>query len=333
MTGIIDNEVKSQVSANAKIKMHNVKQTKLNSLLFSIPVLGGLIVNHFLDEEYDYLIVAKTSCIMAAFGSKAKQSIFWNHGDKDTMYADNDSLTLFRKINKRRLACAYKKFDKVWVLNDEIRLKIENAFNLNNVMTLANPINCKKIINMSQHAIVNDINFESKENIVLVGRLSPEKGFDRIIRILANIKSDTRWHLYVIGDGQEEKALKYLIEKYCLTNRVTMMGMQKNPYKYMCKMQLLISSSYVESFGLVMLEAMLLRIPIIATDTTGAKYVTKNGAMAALIANNEDAIEKSILEYFDNPKNFQNYTEQAYNWALEHDIDTWREKIIDYLGE
>ncbi len=297
----------------------------------SVPIIGNCIIHKYFKDKYDYLIVTKPHIICPKIHRFATKIIFWCHGDKDTMYANSKSLSIFRKINKRRLRYIYQRYDEIWFLNSDISMKITKAFGLHNTKVLANPIDCQEIEQKAKEP-VEIFNSITKYNIILLGRLSEEKGFNRVIRILKKIDTEKQWHLYIIGGGGDRELLEKLIIDSDLEEKITLLGSQENPYKYLKHMQLLICPSYMESFGLVMLEAMVLKIPVISTDTSGGKYVTQNGRFGKLISNNDEALEEAINDYFDNTDAYNTYIEEAYDWAMQHDIKQFQNNILKLLN-
>ena len=80
------------------------------------------------------------------------------------------------------------------------------------------------------------IPFKDSFNIVTVGRLTEQKGYDIAIKaasILKKRKINFVW--YAIGGGRDEEKLKKLVEKCCLENQFVFLGRKRNPYPYMEK--------------------------------------------------------------------------------------------------
>lgn len=94
-----------------------------------------------------------------------------------------------------------------------------------------------------------------EKEIIYVGRLSPVKRVDRILRIWSNIENDfLDWRLTIIGDGEERGSLEALMKTLHL-KRVHFDGMQ-DPSEYYKRASILLLTSDFEGFGLVILEAM-----------------------------------------------------------------------------
>ena len=105
-----------------------------------------------------------------------------------------------------------------------------------------------------------------KYNVCSLGRVCKAKGFDNLIKYLndlRNLRED--FHFYLIGDGEEMPKIKKLVSLYKLEKYVTLLGTQKNPYKYMNKMDGFILTSRYEGQGMVLLEAKALGLELFVT--------------------------------------------------------------------
>ena len=119
-----------------------------------------------------------------------------------------------------------------------------------------------------------------KNNIIAVGRLEPEKGFEDLIDIMSKvIKKNKNLRLTIIGDGSQRNKIETKIKSLKLEKNITITGYltQEQIKKYYQKASLLINTSYEESFGLVLIEAASYGIPSIAFSCAlGAKEIIDN---------------------------------------------------------
>lgn len=141
----------------------------------------------------------------------------------------------------------------------------------------------------------------TSEHIISVGRLSPEKGYLDLLKIYLDLKSKKcKWHLDIVGDGRERSRLEKFIKDNNLEDDVTLHGFKnsKEIEKLMQKSSIYVMTSYTESFGIVLLEAMSNGLPCIAFDSAeGAKEVITSGSDGYLIKHrNFKAMEKKILD-------------------------------------
>lgn len=107
----------------------------------------------------------------------------------------------------------------------------------------------------------------SGPRLVAVGRLTHQKGFDRIIELLPNLPPDT--HLTIVGDGPDRLPLEKSIADLSLSHRVTLTGHITNPWAVIAGADALVLPSRWEGLPNVVLEALACGTPVIATPEAG----------------------------------------------------------------
>lgn len=135
-----------------------------------------------------------------------------------------------------------------------------------------------------------------------LGRLYPEKYFDMVLRAMAVLRQRGVECEYVIGGvGHMEKSLNDLAHELGLENNFKILGWTSDKKKFFEEIDIFILPSFGETFGIVLLEAMLYSTPIITSNSWGPDEIITDGvnglkvskddakAMPALLA---DAIEK-----------------------------------------
>lgn len=136
------------------------------------------------------------------------------------------------------------------------------------------------------------------KNLVSVGRLSKEKGFDDLIKIVAKlVKEDKEIILNIVGDGVEKDNLMQEIESLDMSENIKLCGRKSKEEldKIYMNSSIFVMTSHTESFGLVLIEAESYRIPLVVFDSAqGAKEIVENGENGFLISdrNEEQFIEK-----------------------------------------
>jgi glycosyltransferase involved in cell wall biosynthesis len=105
---------------------------------------------------------------------------------------------------------------------------------------------------------------------VAIGRVQPQKDYATLLRAFAELlASQPQSLLYIIGDDTSEYAAaqKSLAAELGIDDKVSFMGFQSNPYKYLCAADCFVLSSEYEGLPNVMLEALYLGVPIVATES------------------------------------------------------------------
>lgn len=112
---------------------------------------------------------------------------------------------------------------------------------------------------------------------VAVGRLEPNKRFDRLFRAYA--ASNAEADLVVLGEGGQREALGHLARGLGIADRVHMPGFAANPHAVMARAEFYVSASGAEGFPNALVEAMALGLPPIHTDCpSGPAEIIGGGA-------------------------------------------------------
>lgn len=111
-----------------------------------------------------------------------------------------------------------------------------------------------------------------------VGRLSPEKGFDNLIRAVARLVSD-HWdvELWIAGEGDQREQLQALASELNLGERVRLLGQRSDLIELYQAFDVFVLSSLREGLPNVVLEALAIEVPIVATSVAGVPRVLENG--------------------------------------------------------
>jgi glycosyltransferase involved in cell wall biosynthesis len=136
------------------------------------------------------------------------------------------------------------------------------------VKTIYNPINFNKISTLaSKNLDVGLISSVASRNYyVIVGRLVKYKGHVEVIQTLADHLRSKDLSLLIVGDGEYKNVIRSCIERHGLVNHVFILGSQTNPYNIIKNSIGLIHHSYFEGFGLVIVEASYLGLPVFCIE-------------------------------------------------------------------
>lgn len=175
------------------------------------------------------------------------------------------------------------------------------------------------------------------KNIIAVGRLSKEKGFDDLLRLFKKISMKYQdWRLNIIGDGMEKNNLLKLTKELKLGDKVIFHGYQNKEYinELLMDSSIYVMTSHTESFGLVLIEAMSFGIPCVAYDSAqGANEIITNEVDGYLIKNrNEEEMINRITQMIDDEKLRnkigKNARQKSKNFSGKVVLEKWIE-IID----
>lgn len=232
-------------------------------------------------------------------------------------------------IKKLRNSCKY--LDKLVVVSRELKHIYSEDFKNND-------IKCQvEYIPNFLEVLPKKVNKLDNKNIISVGRLEPEKGFLDLVSVFKLMElKDGDVYLNLVGDGsQKDKIFKNIVDNN-ISRKVRMPGYLdfEELNKLYEKSSLYLMTSYTESFGLVLIEAMSHGIPVIAFSCAeGAKELINNGVNGYLINNrNEHEMADKAVKLLNNPDKLKELGENARTTALKYSKDEVKKMWIKLLG-
>ena len=169
------------------------------------------------------------------------------------------------------------------------------------IEVIYNPIDLVRVRDEAQ-AMVDESVFgdHGGPTVVSVGRLSPEKDHATMIRAVRRLQ-DVR--LVILGEGEEREPLQSLVSRMGLSERVAMPGFVANPYAYIAKADALALTSRFEGLPNVLIQALVLGTPVVATDAPGgAREILMDGMLGRLVPVGDDhAIAEALRQSFFSP--------------------------------
>lgn len=252
------------------------------------------IIREKFDTEIAFMEGFSTK-IVANSNNNLSKKIAWIHTD-----LLNFHWTKKIYINNKEEDDCYRSFEKLIFVSDDAKTSFEKLFNENEIdkMVIYNPIIEHEIIKKS-----NEFNVEFNEfTLISVGRLIPVKGYDRLIKVHSELVKKHPHKLIILGEGIDKPKLKQLIISLGVDNTVELKGFKENPYPYIKKADLFISSSRMEGYSLVISEAIILEKAVFATNTTGPREILSNGEYGIICDNSEDGIKEKLKNILEDKK-------------------------------
>ena len=196
---------------------------------------------------------------------------------------------------------------------------------------------CVFIPNMIED-IPKNVSKLNTKNLISIGRLAKEKGVTDLIELFKELKEKNpkeNYHLHLVGDGAERNKVVDMIYEYDLTKDITVHGyLKKKDINVLFKdTSLYLMTSYTESFGLVLVEAMAYGIPCLAyTSAEGANDLITNDYNGYLIENrNKDEMIEKIEYIMNNDSKRKELGKNARNYSLNYTGDIVKKQWIDLL--
>lgn len=177
----------------------------------------------------------------------------------------------------------------------------------------------------------NDINDHRRKKsfednclkIGFVGSAAPYKGLSRLIMALKQLNRNDKWRLDVWGDtiGQDESLPIYYRGKFTHSAIETV---------YTTMDIMVVPSLWHETFSLVTLEALSYGVPVLVSDTVGAKDIVKEYDSKFVFHSDEELV--SLLELLVDDKSLlRNYNEAIISNDWRHSMSEHAQEIIEEL--
>lgn len=146
------------------------------------------------------------------------------------------------------------------------------------------------------------------KTILSVGVLYDVKKFDHLIKaFVASTAYNDGWSLRIVGEGYKRNDLEQLIKKYDVDSRILLLGEQLRDVvrDEFSKASFYVSSSQFETFGVTVIEAFSMGLPVVATKCGGPEELIKDFNGLLVENNSIPALQKGIDRMVET---YQNYS-------------------------
>lgn len=222
-----------------------------------------------------------------------------------------------RELNffeKTLLKLTYPRVKNVIAVSEDVATILREDFGLKNVSRIYNPVDIEDV-----NAMVEEPYQHPKPYIVALGRMHEVKRFDLLIDAYAKSKMKEECDLVFVGDGELKPELENQIKQLKMEDKIHLAGTQSNPFPYLAGAEFLTLSSRTEAFPMVLIEALALQCPVVATDCpTGPREIVRDGENGLLVENqNVEAYQEAIdTLYYD--KDLQKKFKDNAHASIQH---------------
>lgn len=265
-------------------------------------------------------------------------SVLSGRNDKKVgiFHSPHSQVALKGKIALFSSYCTYKfiypKLDKLCCVSSEIKESIAHSFKnipAEKLKVVYNIHNIDEISQRSNDAIDEEVQSVFDEKVILFcGRLdinkAPQRLLNAFVKSLNELPANTK--LVFIGKDADNlwNEMQQFAKNQHIENRVFYLGEQTNPYKYMKAASVLISTSYSEGLPGVLIETLILRTPVISTNSSKGVWE---------ILSVEEKYDKMLTSNFITKYGIITSNNAHYNKDYENaDIENLSEAIITFFG-
>jgi glycosyltransferase involved in cell wall biosynthesis len=264
------------------------KSTNVNLLkLLRIPLLGYKTYDIAIAFRYGFC----TDIVEFAVNAK-KKTTWWHHGEINLSN---------KQIKEYELTCVKLK-NIVVVSKASEQMLVEAMPPIRKYLTVIPNMIDNKYIDMMALKFIPNFNKE-KQHFVTACRIAPEKHIENVIYaseiLIQRGFTNFLWH--VIGDGDGLIEMKKFSKIKKTDKYILFEGKKANPYPYIKNADFYISSSYIESQGLSILEAMALNTPCIIADNAGIRdYANINNSI--IVGQGAESLATGIFDIIHDSK-------------------------------
>jgi glycosyltransferase involved in cell wall biosynthesis len=289
----------------------------------------GATVIGFLEPSAQYLWL-----IRLVGGPRYLMSL---HAYESTYFAEFYQNRLRRTIEEKLLSMACHWADCITVPSEGCRRDLISHFGVRpaKIRAIQNPVDLKAIHKLASTPHDGLRVPKGATLFVQAARLVKQKNHMLLIQACEILR--TRYGDFVVwccGEGPERLAIEAMIKKTGLENHIRLLGYSSNPYALMARARGVLLTSEYESFGLVLVEAMICGAPPIATDCrSGPDEVLSEGAGLLVPRNAPEAFADAMLNLIQDDVLHANLRERgrvkAEQYSIENTISLWMSLLAE----
>ena len=224
-------------------------------------------------------------------------------------------------------AALYARFDQIVLLSDAICDRFNAIYpslrgktTVNRNILLAEDIRKKAVKNSPIGAEVH---------FVTVGRVDSGKGYDRLLHVLETLYDEGyRFTWTIIGSGTDFSEISASFTYSRIADRVRLLGALDNPYPFVREADVFALFSHYEGLPNTIFEALILGVPVIATNVGGIASQITPGENGWLVPNSEKGIRDGLVHILMNSEEIREYKENLKDYTYDNETVKARTESI-----
>jgi glycosyltransferase involved in cell wall biosynthesis len=210
-------------------------------------------------------------------------------------------LSVYKKIQRK----AEKAFDHFICVSDYLagHLMRQHGLDRTKINTIYNGVDLNYFDEVPNYPNVKNEFLQRGEQILIgaVGRLVPEKGLKYLLAAIPNVlKRFSEARLLLVGDGPLRTDLERIVTDLDLTGKVTFVGFRSDMREILSALDILVLPSLLEGFPMIILEAMAMATPIVASDIPGIREQLIDGKSGILVPTKDsNALASAIIRMLE----------------------------------
>lgn len=315
MVNLFQGELRNEIPKDIKIiKICNGKEDfSRNALIHKIQLglraLKLKLLDHFpfllktyYKEKYDLEIAFGKSELKMVLKSPQKESkkIAWVHWE----FSHEPELNR-TEFNLNQL----QQFDHVVFCSDNVRKQVKDLYqiDLKSTSVIHNVIHPEEIHQKSQEEIKDQLAFQEKLfTFSSVGRVKNGKGYPLLLDIHKKLLDEGLKHrILIVGDGDKVVELREKAKELGVNETFILLGNKNNPFPYIVDSDCFILPTQSEAYPLSVKEALVLGLPVLASDVGGVSEIVSDEIDGLLMTYDENDIFAKMKNILTDESLFQ----------------------------
>jgi glycosyltransferase involved in cell wall biosynthesis len=290
---------------NSKIKVVDFDNSRLRNTFFKLHT-------YLRNSTVDCLISGPTypnviALITSLFCFKRIKIIVSQHSYQDV---EMKNLGLIGKLAPFFIRSTYNRAHKVVAVSNGVRKDLIENYNIkpDKVVMIYNAVLDKSFYKKSYETLDGALveMLPSKPYLVAVGRLEIVKNYSFMLKAYASLKNRSTgfdYDLVILGDGNEMENLVFEANSLGISDSVYFIGNVSNPLPIIKNSEMLVHTSFSESMGLVYVEALALKVPVVTVTNMGAQEILKDIEQKVIVDSHDiekfsDGIEQILRQEY-----------------------------------
>lgn len=281
------------------------------------------VIKRYIPLDYD-LYISFNYQLPSFLLPRGKRNISWIHGAVFDL-AEN-GMERYRLLQGR----SFENVKKIISISDVTTRSIRELFPdyADKIVEVYNSVNVKEIREKAKELTL--INLRNPA-VIYVGRFDENKDPLRMVDIFISVSGkEKNIHLYFLGKGELETAVRNKVREYGLQEWVHFLGYVGNPFPIIKQADVCCMTSKSEGFPMSLLESVALHVPFVSTEVGGARILANEERCGKIFTTNEEAVDR-IVEILRTSK-------ESFVWECEESIrrfnlDTYISRIEELFDE
>tara|TARA_B100000586_G_scaffold194142_1_gene143231 strand:- start:124 stop:1266 length:1143 start_codon:yes stop_codon:yes gene_type:complete len=255
-----------------------------------------------------------------------------------TLHGTDITLLGKDKSFKSVIEFAINNSDAVTAVSKSLKKETLASFKLEKeIQVIPNFIDSKLYKTENDKALRRSFTKDSERIIIHISNFRKVKRVQDVLKVFVKIRKKIPSKLLLIGDGPERLKMEQLCRNLDLCDNVRFIGKLKAVERVLSVSDLFLLPSETESFGLVALEAMASKVPVVSSNSGGLSEVNIEGKTGFLLnVKDIDGMAKKAILLLSDENKLEQFKENAFSHAMEFDLPNilpLYEKIYEDLSK